>query len=110
MSEKITSEEAFIQMFENSVKTKKLTDGELLVEICEAFFDHEIQSWKDALLNELMLRFEAEVRHRATLGGLTRNVKELAGWSDNPHLEQTLESRLLMTQFFRALFATRFPK
>lgn len=41
MCEENTAEEAFIQMFENSIKAQKLTDGELLIEVCDASFDHE---------------------------------------------------------------------
>lgn len=110
MSEESTCDEAFIQMFENSVKTKRLTDCELLIEICEAFFDHEICTWKDALLNELMMRFEAAVRQKTTSGGFICDAKVLAGWSDDPHLEKEVETRLRVTQFFRVLFAARLSK
>lgn len=90
MSEKITGDAAFIQMFENSVKAQELTDGELLDEVCLAFSDHEIHSWKDALLTELTTRFQAAIGLEATPSGLTWDGNKSKDGSDNPNTEQTL--------------------
>lgn len=92
MSEKITSDKAFIQMFENSVMAQELTDGELIDEVCAAFPDQEIHSWEAALLYELMARFQGAIKLEVTPGGLTWDGNKHTEWSGNSYPHQTFES------------------
>lgn len=60
-------EHALIVMYANSMKASRLSNERLVLEVFDAFADEEIQSWRDALLNELVIRFQSIANKCSTI-------------------------------------------
>lgn len=58
-------------MYVNSMKTSRLSNERLIFEIFDAFAEDEVESWRDALLNELVVRFQQIARAHGTAGSVS---------------------------------------
>ena len=72
-------DDALLNLIRNSVKVSILSDGELIDDCLEEFSDLDITSRKDALLQEVLTRFQKAVCLEQTPKGITADGEPIEG-------------------------------
>lgn len=67
LSDESELERTLMVMYENSMRASRLSNEHLVLEVFDAFANEDLQSWRDALLNELVTRFQTMAHGCTTL-------------------------------------------